>query len=215
VLGRAADQARRLDHGWVGPEHYLLALLAEPSVATEALAELGVTYERLDDLLRNQEEEPEWAPPRYEQAKGLSPNPAAYKLQARAEGLALAGGHRWPGPEHFLLAMVYEDDGVATWLHHLGASQAAILEALRRRGVGVPEVEPPVYRPWRGHRRVEVDEAQLQPLIDLLIQQHPPGSQWRWGFNWLPGEPRRARVDAEEGIDLDEVLAEAGRRAST
>jgi hypothetical protein len=77
----------------VGPEYYLLALLAEPSVATEALAALGVTYDRLHGHLRNQEEEPQWAPPRYEQAKGLSPNPAAYKLEARAEGLALAWGH--------------------------------------------------------------------------------------------------------------------------
>jgi hypothetical protein len=112
MLGSAADQARRLNHGWVGTEHYLLALLAEPSVATEALAELGVTYDRLDDQLRSQQEEPGWAPPRYEPAKGLSPNPAAYKLEARAEGLGLAWGHRWPEPEHFLLAMVYEDDGL-------------------------------------------------------------------------------------------------------
>lgn len=213
MLGRAAEQARRLDHSWIGPEHYLLALLAESSVASEALAELGVTYDRLDDRLRNQEEEPEWASPRYEQARGLSPNPAAYRLEARAEGLALAWGHRWPAPEHFLLAMVYEDDGVAGWLHHLGASRPAILETLRRRGVRVPEVEPPPYRPWRGDHRVEVEEAELHPLIDLLIQQHPPGSEWRWGFNWLPGEPRRARVDAEEGIDLGVVLAEARRRA--
>jgi ATP-dependent Clp protease ATP-binding subunit ClpA len=213
MLGRAADQARRLDHGWVGPEHYLLALLAEPSVATEALAELGVTYDRLDDQLRSQQEEPGWAPPRYEQARGLSPNPAAYQLQARAEGLALAWGHRQPEPEHFLLAMVYDDDGVAALLHYLGASQPAVLEALRRRGVRVPEVAPPAYRPWRGERRVEVDEAELRPLIDLLIRQHPPGSEWRWGFNWLPGEPRRARVDAEEGIDLGEALAQARRRA--
>jgi hypothetical protein len=138
---------------------------------------------------------------------------AAYKLEARAEGLALAWGHRWPEPEHFLLAMVYADDGVAARLHHLGASQPAVLEALRRRGVRVPEVEPPAYRPWRGEHRVEVDQAELQPLIDLLIRQHPPGSEWRWGFNWLPGEPRRARVDAEEGIELGEVLAQARRRA--
>jgi ATP-dependent Clp protease ATP-binding subunit ClpA len=130
MLGRAADQARRLDHGWVGPEHYLLALLTEPSVATEALAELGVTYDRLDEQLHSQQEEPESALPRYDQAKGLSPNPAAYKLEARAEGLALAWGHRWPVPEHFLLAMVDEDDGMAARLHSLGASQPAILEVL-------------------------------------------------------------------------------------
>jgi hypothetical protein len=36
----------RSNHGWVGPDHYLLALLAEPSPATEALAEPGVTDDR-------------------------------------------------------------------------------------------------------------------------------------------------------------------------
>jgi len=214
MLGRASDQARRLNHGWVGPEHYLLALLAEPSTATEALAELGVTYNRLAEELRNQTGDPDWPPPRYDE-NGLSPSPAAYKLDARAEGLALAEGHRVPEPEHFLLAMVYEDYGVAGQLHHLGVSQPAILEALRRRGVRVPEVEPPLYRPWRGHHRIEVDKAELKLVIDLLILQFPPGSAWRWGFNWLPGEPRRAWVDAEEGIDLDAVLAQARRPAGS
>jgi Clp amino terminal domain, pathogenicity island component len=215
MLGRASEQARRLDQGWVGPEHYLLAVLAEPSAATEALAELGVTYDRLVEQLRHERGDPDWPPPRYDQAKGLSPNPAAYRLEGRAEGLALAWGHRSPTPEHWLLAMLYEEYGVAVRLHPLGASQAAILEALRRRGVGVPEVDPPAYRPWRGHHRVEVEEAELGPLLDLLGQQYPPGSQWRWGINWLPGEPRRARVDAEEGIDLEEVLAQARRQASS
>ncbi|HEV8652405.1 MAG TPA: hypothetical protein VG276_24220 [Actinomycetes bacterium] len=79
----------------------------------------------------------------------------------------------------------------------------------------MPEVDPPLYRPWRGHHHVEVSEAQLKPLIDLLIQQHPPGSEWRWGFNWLPGQPRRARVDAEQGIDLGRVLTQARGQASS
>jgi ATP-dependent Clp protease ATP-binding subunit ClpA len=214
MLGRAADQARRLDHGWVGCEHYLLALVAEPSAATEVLAELGVTYDRLDAYMRNLRGDPDWGLPRYQERHGLSPSPAAYRLEARAEGLALAWGHRSPTPEHWLLAMVYVDGGVGDVLHQHGASRQAILDALRRRGVRVPEVEPPPYRPWRFVQRIEVTEAELQPVIDLLIQRHSSGSGPRWGFNWLPGEPRRARVDAEEGIDLDEVLAEARRRAS-
>jgi hypothetical protein len=110
--------------------------------------------------------------------------------------------------------MLYDEYEVAVRLDRLGASQAAILEGLRRRGVGAPEVDPPRYRPWRGHRRVEVEEAELEPLLGLLGQQHPLGSGWRWGFNWLPGEPRRARVDAEEGIDLEGLLAQTRRQAS-
>jgi len=58
-----------------------------------------------------------------------------------------------------------------------------------------------------------LDHGWIGPEHYLLIQQHPPGSQWRWGFNWLPGMPRRARVDAEEGIDLDALLAQARRPA--
>jgi hypothetical protein len=50
-------------------------------------------------------------------------------------------------------------------------------------------------------------------MIDILIQRHPPGSEWRWGFNWLPGEPRQARVDSEDGIDLEGILAEVRRDA--
>jgi hypothetical protein len=110
--------------------------------------------------------------------------------------------------------MVHEEGGLAShaW-HRLGASPAAILDALRRRGARVPDVDPPVHRPMRGHRRVEIDEAELQPMIDLLVQRHPPGSEWRWGFNWLAGEPRRARVDSEDGLDLDGILAEVRRGA--
>lgn len=52
MLGAAFDQARRLDHGWTGTEHLLLARLAQPSVATEALADAGVTYPRVLEALQ-------------------------------------------------------------------------------------------------------------------------------------------------------------------
>jgi hypothetical protein len=55
-------------------------------------------------------------------------------------------------------------------------------------------------------------------VLDVLTERHPPGSEWRWGFNWLPpdgpaeGAPRRARMDGEEGIDLAAALAAARER---
>ena len=108
-----AKQARRLNHGWIGPEHYLLALLAEPSVATEALGDLGVTYDRVREYLQTSEGDPDWPDPRYDAQKGLSPNPGAYRLEARAEGFAFAWGHRSPEAEHWLLAMVYAEHEAA------------------------------------------------------------------------------------------------------
>jgi ATP-dependent Clp protease ATP-binding subunit ClpA len=212
---RAADEARRLEHSWIGPEHVLLALFAEPSPATGALEELGVTRDLVEEAARRRSDPP---PPPYEPGQNLSPNPAWYKLTGCAKGLALAAGRRRPDPEHLLLAMVYGEDAVAPLLRRVGASEQALLEALARRGVQVPAVDPPVYRPWRGRRRVEVTEAELKPVIDVLTERHPPGSEWRWGFNWLPadpGGPRRARVDGEEGIDLEDAVATARQRAAS
>jgi hypothetical protein len=216
MLGAAFEQARRLDHGWTGVEHLLLALLARPSVATEALADVGVTYPRVLETLQGPDGLLGPDVQRYSAERGLVASPRADKVCARAEGFALAWGHRTPLPEHWLLAMVYEESGLVlhAW-QRLGASWAAILAALRRRGVRVPDVDPPEDRPMRGHRRVEIDEAELRPMIALLAQRQPPGSEWRWGFNWLPGEPRRARVDSEDGIDLDGILAEVRRGAGS
>lgn len=48
VATRAEDEARRLDHNYVGSEHILLALLREKeSVTSKALGRLGVTHERV------------------------------------------------------------------------------------------------------------------------------------------------------------------------
>jgi ClpA/ClpB-like protein len=215
---RAGDQARRLEQSWIGTEHVLLALFDEPSPAIEALEELGVTRDRVEEAARAMGRiEPR--PPRYDPRAGLSPNPAWYKLTGCANGLALAAGRRRPGSEDFLLAMVYGEHTVAELLHEVGANEQALLDALARRGVAVPTVDPPVYRPWRGHHRIDVTEAELKGVLKVLGERHPPDSEWRWGFNWYPagpedeGGPRRAWVDGEEGIDLDAVLAEARTRA--
>jgi ATP-dependent Clp protease ATP-binding subunit ClpA len=215
---RSAEVARRLEQSWVGPEHVLLALFDEPSAATEALEELGATRERVEQHTRATS----WSdPPRRpdDPSRGQSPNPAWYKLTGCAAGLALAAGRRRPDPEHDLLALVYTGHTVAPLLHGLGSSQQALLEALARRGVGVPAVDPPEHRPLRGFHRVEVTQAELRPVINVLIERHPPGSEWRWGFNWLPGDPvegqpQRAWVGAEEGVDLDAALATARQRTT-
>lgn len=211
LISDAASQARGLDHGWLGPEHFLLALLVQPSDAVDALAEVGITYQRLADHLRSMPGEPAFEP-----TMGHSPNPAAYQLIGRAQGFAIATGERSPAPRHWLLAMLYDDDGIALHLHRLGVSAAMVLGALRSRGVGVPGFPSPESKPWRGDREVEIHGAQLQSVLYLLEKRHPPGSEWRWGFNWQPGEPRRAIIHAEEGIDLDAIIVDArGRRTSS
>lgn len=58
-----------------------------------------------------------------------------------------------------------------------------------------------------------VAAEELRPVVDLLGERHPPGSEWRWGFNWV-GDPRRGRISAETGIDLEAIVAEVRERAS-
>jgi ATP-dependent Clp protease ATP-binding subunit ClpA len=209
VISKAAEEARRLRQNWLGPCHYLLALLAEPSTATEALAELGVTHDRLAQAFgaiktANGRRMP------YIKSKWVQTNPAAHDVSGWAKGFAAASGRRKPSPEDWLLGIVYRDHSmVASVLHELGVSGAAIVDALRRRGLKVPEFEPEEHRPWRGHRTVEVMKSEWQAVEEALSKKHPPGSEWRWGFNSRKDRPRKVQFLAEEGIELDAIVAEA------
>ncbi|MGH9222373.1 MAG: Clp protease N-terminal domain-containing protein [Acidimicrobiales bacterium] len=210
LTATAFEEARNLGHGWVGTEHFLLALLAVQSVAVDALNSLGVDYERVADQLRNTELDPDFPALRYDPEKGLSgPNPAGHQLMGRAAGLALAWGRATPSPEDWLVAMIYSAACVASLLSTLDVTQEAVLAALRDRGVRVPDVEPPRHKPWCEGSEVEVSAHRLGTILRLLNERHPAGSEQRWGFNWLPKRPGYAVVTGEEGIDLDGIVAAA------
>jgi hypothetical protein len=201
VRSGAAEQARGLGHGWIGGEHVLLVLLATPSLASDVLEELGVFHEDVAERMRGSAIECEPC------TNGLRLTPAAHALRGRADAFAAMDGARPPRPEHWLLALVWDDKRMAVQvLHTLGATQDGILDGLRRRGVRIPDLGPPRYAPWRARHTIEVDEGDVRPLINLLVREHPPGSEWRWGFNWTRDETRRGIFIAEEGIDLDAAL---------
>jgi hypothetical protein len=140
-------------------------------------------------------------------------NPAFYKLYGIATGLALAAGHRHAEPEHWLMALAYdvEEDRGPTPLHLFGVDPAAVAAALRAHGVRTPPLDPPVHVPWRGRHQVIVPASALQGVLDRLNAEHPAGSEWRWGWNWVDDDLGRAVITTEEGIDL---AAYAGGSAS-
>lgn len=51
VVVRAQEEARRLGHDHIGPEHLLLAVLAEDTPAAAVLRELGADHDRLEATL--------------------------------------------------------------------------------------------------------------------------------------------------------------------
>jgi ATP-dependent Clp protease ATP-binding subunit ClpA len=200
-------QAQRLDHGWVGPEHFLLALLAEPNIASEVLAGLGLTYERFRERLTTLKPDPDVPSPKAR--RGMTVNPAAHELMGWATGFAAASGLSTPQPEQWLVAFLYASDRGAMWLRDpFELSAKTVIDALATHGVRVPDFPPPEFEPRREGRTVYVSKEEVWPIVDVLNEFHPPESGWQWGFN-VVGRPRRGRIHAEDGIDLDAVVAKA------
>ena len=109
VMDLAQDEARRLQHNYIGTEHLLLGLLGEgEGVAAQALESLGIglaaARQQVEQIVgRGQQAAPEHIPftPRAKKVLGL----------ARREALQL--GHHYIGTEHILLGLIREGDGVA------------------------------------------------------------------------------------------------------
>jgi ATP-dependent Clp protease ATP-binding subunit ClpA len=214
VIGKAAKEARQMRQNWLGAEHYLLAVLAEPGVATDVMAELGVTHEGVAGQLDRMNTF-NGRRIRYVESKGISTNPRAHDVSGWAKGFAAAAGRKEPSREDWLLATLYEGGGiVSTVLRELGVSAAGVVDEMRRRGIGTPVFNPDEDRPWRGHHEVEVAKSEWQDVVDVLIENIPPSSGLRWGFNSRRDRPGKIQFASEDGIDLDAIVAEARARTA-
>jgi ATP-dependent Clp protease ATP-binding subunit ClpC len=110
VVVLAQDEARALGHNYIGTEHILLGLLREEEgVAARVLESLDVTVEEVRAQVKRlvgQGDE--------EIVTGQIPfTPRAKKVLELALREALSLKHSYIGPEHILLGVVRENDGVA------------------------------------------------------------------------------------------------------
>jgi ATP-dependent Clp protease ATP-binding subunit ClpA len=133
VLVLAQEEARLLNHGFIGTEHLLLGLIAErDGIAAEVLAALDVTpdsvRQRVEAKISRSGTPPTGSPPFTLRAK---------KVLERSLKEALALRHKYIGPEHLLLGLVALDEGIAmAVLADLG------IEAERVRNSVLEKVEP-------------------------------------------------------------------------
>jgi ATP-dependent Clp protease ATP-binding subunit ClpA len=214
VIGKAAKEARQMRQNWLGAEHYLLAVLAEPGVATDVMSELGVTQESVAGQLDRMNSF-NGKRIRYLESKGISTNPRAHDVSGWARGFAAAAGRKRPSREDWLLATLYEGGGIVwTVLRELGVSVSTLVDEMRRRGVGTPDFNPDEDRPWRGHHEVEVAKSEWQDVVDVLTKKVPPSSGLRWGFNSRRDRPGKIQFVSEDGIDLDAIVADARARTA-
>jgi ATP-dependent Clp protease ATP-binding subunit ClpC len=118
VVVLAQEEARMLDHDYIGTEHILLGLVREgQGVAAKALEAMGIGL----NAVRQEVEE---IIGRGQSAKaGHIPfTPRAKKVLELSLREALQLGHTYIGTEHILLGLIREGDGVAAQvLVRLGA----------------------------------------------------------------------------------------------
>jgi ClpA/ClpB-like protein len=142
VVVLAQEEARILDHNYIGTEHILLGLLREgEGVAAKALESLGISL----DAVRQQVEEiigqGQQAP------SGHIPfTPRSKKVLELSLREAQQLGHTYIGTEHILLGLIREGDGVAAQvLVRLGADlnrvRQQVIQLLTGRAAGEPGPE--------------------------------------------------------------------------
>ena len=110
VIVDAQNEARRLSHNYIGPEHILLGLINEgDGVGANALEAMQISTDtvrrRIEEITGRGQ-----APP----STGHIPfTPRAKKVLELSLREALQLGHNYIGTEHILLGLIHEGDGVA------------------------------------------------------------------------------------------------------
>ncbi len=118
VLVLAQEEARLLNHSFIGTEHILLGLIHEgEGLAAKALESLGISLEAVREKVE------ETIGPAGSAPTGSPPfTPRAKKVLELSLREALQLGHNYIGTEHMLLGLVREGEGVAAQvLQSLGA----------------------------------------------------------------------------------------------
>ena len=148
VVVLAQEEARGLNHNYIGTEHILLALVGEgEGIAAQALNRFGMTLAGTRDEVVARVSRGSHPP------KGKIPfTPRAKKTLELSLREALALHHNYIGTEHILLGVVREGEGVAA---QVLAERAGDLAAVRQAVLDVlPAAEALQGRRWRRRRNV-------------------------------------------------------------
>jgi ATP-dependent Clp protease ATP-binding subunit ClpC len=110
VVIHAQEEARTLDHNYIGTEHILLGLIHEGhGVAVKALSSLDISLEAV-----RQQTEAMIGHGSHEVPEGHIPfTPRAKKVLELALSESRHLGHAYVGTEHVLLGLIREGEGVA------------------------------------------------------------------------------------------------------
>jgi ATP-dependent Clp protease ATP-binding subunit ClpC len=117
VLVYAQQEAQSLQHGYVGTEHILLGVLNEEGMAKSILNNMGITADGVKELIEEYEGKGDMDLFRNE----IPLTPRTKRLLEISLLEARDLNHNYISPEHILLALIREAEGVAfTILNNLG-----------------------------------------------------------------------------------------------
>jgi hypothetical protein len=167
VLVLAQEEARLLNHSFIGTEHILLGLIHEgEGVAAKALESLGISLEAVREKVE------ETSGPAGSAPTGSPPfTPRAKKVLELSLREALQLGHNYIGTEHMLLGLVREGEGVAAQvLISLGADLARVRQQVIQLLLGYQGREGALDEPIPGIVRLQRRRAGFSAL--------PVGEEW-------------------------------------
>jgi len=236
VLITANHEAHALHHNYIGTEHLLLGLLRDrDGLACRALHALGISAEsareQVLDIIGEGKHEP---------AGHIPLTPRTKRVLELAAREADQFGHLHVGPEHMLLGLVREGDGVG-WhvLNRLGATvpkvRSQVLELVNQDRLRRGEViTPPGIRDYdirielaRQAKDAAVDAKDLDRAAaaresekELLAERDRLIERWSAGvdvaslgreLDWLRDEVNRLqRLLMEHGIEAEQPLQHPG-----
>jgi ATP-dependent Clp protease ATP-binding subunit ClpA len=189
VVVLAQEEARRLDHNYIGTEHILLGLISEgEGVAAKALKSLGISLDavrqQVEEIIGRGQQEPPGHIPFTPRAKKV------LELSLR-ESKQL--GNNYIGTEHILLGLIREGNGVAA-------------QVLVKLGADLKLVRQQVIQLLHGHTAEEPE-----PVVEVrlgMVEQRLTAIEQRVGIgpdtSDLDEQIEVVRTEKEAAVDAQD-----------
>lgn len=191
VIVLAQEEARGLNHNYIGTEHILLGLIHEgEGVAAKALESMGISLEavrqEVEEIIGQGTEPPVGHIPFTPRAKKV------LELSLR-EGLQM--GHKYIGTEFLLLGLIREGEGVAA-------------QVLVKLGADLPRVRQQVIQLLSGYEGGDSPENTNNDSSDAIGAGAGPGASSTRGSRGGAGERSTSLVLDQFGRNLTQAAKE-------